>query len=229
MKGRIHSFESCGTVDGPGIRCVVFFQGCLLRCRYCHNPDTWDLLGGQEMDSDEIVKKVRRFKSYFHNNGGITLSGGEPLLQPDFAFAILQQCKKEGIHTAVDTSGCIDVGALEKILPFTDLLLLDVKAVDDSLYHWLTGGKAETFQMAVDYIRQQKTPLWLRYVVLPGMNDSPEYRYRLEKLINSLGDQVKKVELLPYHTMGVHKWKKLGLVYPLNNLKPATASTIANF
>ncbi|AEG60405.1 pyruvate formate-lyase-activating protein [Desulforamulus ruminis] len=222
MKGRIHSIESCGTVDGPGLRCVIFFQGCLLRCRYCHNPDTWNPKGGQKIDSAEIISKVLRFKPYFKHQGGITLSGGEPLLQPEFAAEILQCCQNAGVHTAIDTSGWVDRRALEKVLPFTDLLLLDIKALDSPLYQWITGKPQEPFSLALEYIKASKVPLWLRYVVLPGINDSALHMQKLKKFVHALENQVEKVELLPYHPLGVHKWQKLNLVYTLGHLSPPT-------
>ncbi len=220
MKGRIHSIESCGTLDGPGLRCVIFFQGCALRCRYCHNPDTWNPQDGYEINASEVIKKVLRFKHYFTNQGGVTISGGEPLLQAEFAADILKECKKAGIHTAVDTSGWVNRTALEKVLPYTDLLLLDVKATDHQLYRWLTGKSEDKFSAALKTIQERKTPLWIRYVVLPGINDSPVQIAKLKELLTTLGDQVQKIELLPYHPLGIHKWQKLGLIYTLHNVKP---------
>lgn len=226
VQGRIHSIESCGSVDGPGLRCVVFFQGCSLRCRYCHNPDTWSLQSGQEVDSDQLIKKILRFKPYFGEQGGVTLSGGEPLLQPDFAVEILRQCKQHGIHTAIDTSGWVEAGDLEKVLPFTDLVLLDIKAVEKELYKWLTGQSNDKFLVALDIIKRQKTPLWVRYVLLPGVNDTEELLNSLKDLTSSLGIQVQKVEFLPYHRLGLHKWESLGLKYSLSNLIPPPESII---
>lgn len=218
MKGRIHSIESLGTVDGPGIRSVVFFQGCSLRCRYCHNPDTWNKTWGIEIDSTEVVQKLTCFKPYYGEQGGITLSGGEPLLQPEFAADILRACKEKGLHTAVDTSGWVNLASLEKVLPFTDLLLLDVKALQAAEYEWLTGKTDEKFRRALQLIKSKKQELWLRYVVLPGINDSPRHQEKLKELLQYLGSCVKQVELLPYHRLGVPKWEKLGLTYSLAKL-----------
>ncbi|AHF06105.1 pyruvate formate-lyase-activating protein [Desulfitobacterium metallireducens] len=229
MKGRIHSIESFGTVDGPGIRCVVFLQGCSLRCRYCHNPDTWDCQGGQEIDSEEVVQKVLRFKSYFGEKGGITLSGGEPLLQPDFAAAILKRCKEEGIHTAVDTSGWVDISALDKVLPYTDLFLLDIKGLNEENYTWITGQKTQKFHEALQLIKEKKTDLWLRYVVLPGINDTDQHREKLKEFVQALSPQVQNVELLPYHPLGIHKWEKLGLKYTLYDLEIPNQDKIDQF
>jgi pyruvate formate lyase activating enzyme len=153
----------------------------------------------------------------------VTLSGGEPLLQPEFAASILKACKDEGIHTAVDTSGWVDPSALEIVLPNTDLVLLDVKAVTCTEYEWLTGKTKEKFHFALEVIREKRTDLWLRYVVLPGINDSEYHLAELRKVIKSLGSQVKKVELLPYHCLGIHKWKKLGYNYSLSELAPPNA------
>lgn len=229
MKGKIHSIESFGTVDGPGIRCVVFFQGCSLRCRYCHNPDTWNRQGGTEMDSEEVVRKVLRYKPYFGEHGGITLSGGEPLLQPDFAASILKRCREEGIHTAVDTSGWVDIPALEKVLPYTNLLLLDIKGLNGTDYEWITGQKDQKFRWALRLIQEKKTDLWLRYVVLPGINDSEEHRLKLKELMDNLSSQVKKIEYLPYHPLGIHKWEKLGLEYSLYSLPSPTQVEMDRF
>ncbi|SHF11104.1 pyruvate formate-lyase-activating protein [Desulforamulus putei] len=226
VSGRIHSIESCGTVDGPGLRCVIFLQGCPLRCRYCHNPDTWQTTGGQEVEASALIKMVLRFKPYFNDRGGVTLSGGEPLLQPEFAAAILQGCKEAGIHTAVDTSGWVDPAALARALPYTDLLLLDVKAVQDDQYRWLTGRHEHRFLAALDYIKKEKTPIWVRYVVLPGINDSAQHIQKLKELMSSLGSQVEKVELLPYHPLGIHKWNRLGLTYTLEHLQPPSRSSL---
>jgi pyruvate formate lyase activating enzyme len=229
MKGRFHSIESFGTVDEPGIRCVVFLQGCSLRCRYCHNPDTWDRQGGQEIDSEEVVQKVLRFRSYFGEKGGITLSGGEPFMQPDFSAAILKRCKEEGIHTAVDTSGCVDIDALEKVLPYTDLLLLDIKGLNEEDYAWITGQKLEKYRKALQVIQKWKMNLWLRYVVLPGINDSEEHREKLREFVTALSSQVQNVELLPYHPLGVHKWEKLGLKYTLSDLETPNQDEMDQF
>lgn len=219
MKGKIHSIESLGTVDGPGIRSVIFFQGCSLRCRYCHNPDTWNKTWGTEVDSKEVVQKVIRFKPYFGKQGGITLSGGEPLLQPEFATEILRECKEKGLHTAIDTSGWVDLSSLEKVLPYTDLLLLDVKALNTAEYEWLTGKTNEKFRRALELIKSKKQELWLRYVVLPGINDSTRHLDQLNELVHFLGPCVKNVEFLPYHRLGVTKWEKLGLTYSLDKLQ----------
>jgi pyruvate formate lyase activating enzyme len=227
MKGRIHSIESFGTVDGPGIRSVVFFQGCSLRCRYCHNPDTWNRTWGKEIDSKEVAQRVIRFKPYFGQLGGVTLSGGEPLLQPEFAAEILKECKEKEIHTAVDTSGWVNLSSLEKVLPYTDLLLLDVKALNAIEYEGLTGKSDEKFRMTLEFLKGKRQDLWIRYVVLPGINDSLHHINQLKRLIDSLGFQVKNVELLPYHRLGVTKWKQLGLKYSLENLPTPTQSEIA--
>jgi pyruvate formate lyase activating enzyme len=226
MKGRIHSIESFGTVDGPGIRSVIFFQGCSLRCRYCHNPDTWDRTWGMEVQSEDIVEKVLRFKPFYGQQGGVTLSGGEPLLQPDFAASILKECKEKGLHTAVDTSGWVESSSLDKVLPYTDLLLLDVKAVNSAEYEWLTGKNDKKFRLALERIMKKRQELWLRYVVLPGVNDSPRHLDEFKKLLDDLGPCVKNVEFLPYHCLGIPKWEKLGLTYSLDQLKPPSLDQI---
>ncbi|WP_434510398.1 pyruvate formate-lyase-activating protein [Desulfitobacterium sp. AusDCA] len=229
MKGRIHSIESLGTVDGPGIRCVVFLQGCSLRCRYCHNPDTWNTQGGTEVDSEEVVQKILRYKPYFGDRGGVTLSGGEPLLQSDFAASILKGCKEKGIHTAVDTSGWVDIPALERVLPYTDLFLLDIKGLNPEDYQWITGQQNHKFNWALELIKQSKTDVWFRYVFLPGINDSEAHRAKLGQMVRSFSTQVKNIELLPYHPLGIHKWEKLGLSYSLYDLESPSQFEIDRF
>ncbi|SMC29313.1 pyruvate formate lyase activating enzyme [Clostridium acidisoli DSM 12555] len=214
VKGRIHSIESMGLVDGPGIRTVVFFQGCKLRCLYCHNPDTWNMAGGKEYTAEEILKKIIRFKPYFdRSNGGVTFSGGEVLLQPEFLLEILKLCKKNNIHTTIDTAGYGN-GNYEEILKYTDLVLLDIKQVDDESYKSLTGkGKNGVDEFLRD-CEKMKTKLWIRHVVVPGITDSKEHIDNLAKIIKNIKN-VDRVELLPYHTLGVDKYNKLDIDYRL--------------
>ncbi len=219
IKGRIHSIESMGLVDGPGIRTVIFFQGCPLRCLYCHNPDTWSIQGGTEFTSEEIVEKLLRFKPYFDKSGGgVTFSGGEVLLQPEFLLETLKLCKKNNIHTILDTSG-YGLGEYDKILEYTDLVLLDIKHVDDSGYKNLTGkGKVEldTFLKALE---KTNTKVWIRHVVVPGLTDSDEHIIKMAKIIENIKN-VEKVELLPYHTLGTSKYDILNIEYKLKDILP---------
>lgn len=213
--GRIHSFESMGLVDGPGIRTVVFLQGCTLRCAYCHNPDTWAFSGGTEMTPQELVRKISRFKPYFKDNGGVTFSGGEPLMQPEFLLETLKLCKEAGIHTTIDTAG-YGFGNYEEILKYTDLVLLDIKHIDNEGYKSLVGKEKNPFDKFLEAVQKANIKLWIRHVVVPGITDSEEHIKKLANIIKGIKN-VEKIELLPYHTLGVEKYKKLGIEYPLED------------
>lgn len=219
MKGYIHSIETMGLVDGPGIRIVIFMQGCPLRCLFCHNPDTWKKDKNYLTTSKEIVDTVRKYRGYIEENGGITLSGGEPLYQSEFTLDILKMCKKAGIHTCLDTSGVgYDKKILEDILKYTDLIILDIKAIDEDNYQKITGKSMEEFNHFLTQVQKLQKKLWLRQVIVPTINDNVEYIKRLKKYISKI-QNVEKVELLPYHTMGVDKYKKLNLKYRLDNIE----------
>ncbi len=218
-RGFIHSYESMGLVDGPGIRFVAFLQGCGLRCSFCHNPDTWNMMDGKVITSEELFEKIKRFKSYFvSSGGGVTFSGGEPLLQPDFLIEMLTLCKNEGIHTAVDTAG-VGRGDVDKIISLTDLVMLDVKHLDEEEYHDLTGCDMSAFNEFADKLRLSGTEVWLRAVIVPTINNNYQYINRLVEYANTFSN-IKKVELLPYHTLGVNKYKELGINYKLSNVAP---------
>ncbi len=210
-KGRIASIESMGLVDGPGIRTVVFFQGCALRCLFCHNPESWKMNGGKEISSDELIKKLIRFKPYFERSGGgVTFSGGEPLLQSEFLIEMLKKCKEAGIHTCIDTAG-VGLGDYDEILSLTDLVLYDIKAVGKEEYRKMCSldiSETEKFQDALNRIRPETI---IRQVVVPGINDTDEYMQSLLEYIQERLPFVKKVELLPYHKMGEHKYDSLGI------------------
>lgn len=217
IKGRIHSIESMGLVDGPGIRTVVFFQGCPLRCAYCHNPDTWNMQGGTEITPDELVKKLLRFKPYFQKSGGgVTFSGGEVLLQPVFLLKILKLCKENNIHTTLDTSG-FGLGDYDEILRYTDLVLLDIKHVDDIGYKNLTGQEKEPLNDFLKALEKSQAKTWIRHVVIPSLTDSEEHILELAKLIINIRN-VEKIELLPYHTLGANKYEVLGIEYRLKDV-----------
>lgn len=219
MQGYIHSIETMGLVDGPGIRVVIFMQGCPLRCLFCHNPDTWKKSENYLTTSKEIVDTVRKYRSYIEDNGGITLSGGEPLYQSEFTLDILKMCKKAGIHTCLDTSGVgYDKKYLEDILKYTDLIILDIKAIDEDNYKKMTGKSMEEFNYFLNKLQKLQKKLWLRQVIVPTINDDIDYIKRLKKYISKIRN-VEKVELLPYHTMGVDKYKKLNLKYRLDNIE----------
>jgi pyruvate formate lyase activating enzyme len=217
--GRIHSIESMGLVDGPGIRTVVFLQGCALRCAYCHNPDTWSLQGGSEVDSEELLGKLLKFKPYYKSSGGgVTFSGGEPLLQPDFLLEMLRLCRENGIHTALDTAG-FGSGGYDEILSLTDLVLLDLKHSTEEGYRSLACGEMSKVLEFIDALNRSEARVWVRHVVVPGITDSPEHILRLRELVRRIKN-VDKVELLPYHTMGAVKYTSLGIPYCLEGLPP---------
>ncbi len=220
VKGRIHSIESMGLVDGPGIRVVVFMQGCALRCLYCHNPDTWTAEGKdvEEYTPEELVNKIARFRSYFERSGGgITFSGGDPLRQPEFLKESLRLCKEKGIHTTLDTSG-VGFGDYEEILKYTDLVLYDVKHLTADGYKEMTGLAMDETTKFLEACKKRGTKLWIRQVVVPGMTDSEEYMLKLRDFIKGL-DNVEKVELLPYHLLGVNKYETLGIKYRLDGVE----------
>lgn len=220
MKGRIHSLESFGTVDGPGIRFVVFMQGCPLRCRFCHNPDTWDPQGDcqYEMTPDELIAEVVRYKNFIRS-GGVTVSGGEPLMQSPFVREFFRLCREEGLHTALDTSGAYCTETALSVLDYTDLALLDIKSIDPQLYPKLTGVPQTNNLRFLDELQQRGIDTWIRHVVVPGLTDNDEMLIRLGEYVAHY-EVVKKIEILPYHTLGKFKYEKLGLSYPLDSAEP---------
>ena len=231
MTGRVHSIESFGLVDGPGVRSVVFLKGCNLRCRYCHNPDTWTKEGGEEWEAESLFQKLYRFKPYWKNKGGITVSGGEAMLQMEFVTDLFSIAKEHGVHTALDTSGgpfCMEPDYLEsfqKLMDVTDLFILDMKEMDPERHKALTGQDNRNILEFARYLSAHKKPMWIRHVLVPGLTDSRE---SLEALYNFLRElkSVERVEILPYHTMGVHKWEALGIPYSLKNVLPPTEEEV---
>lgn len=220
VQGRIHSIESMGLVDGPGIRTVVFLQGCALRCQYCHNPDTWmmESTSCQRMTSEEVVRRLCRFKPYYGSDGGVTFSGGEPLLQREFLLEVLPACRRAGIHTCLDTAGC-GVGGYEEILRDTDLVLLDIKHYTREGFQIVTGQRSDESQRFLECLQQAETPIWLRHVVVPGLTDGEEHLEGLRRFVAEIRN-VQRIELLPYYTLGVHKYHTLGISYPLEGVAP---------
>lgn len=217
MKGRINSIETMGLVDGPGIRFVSFFQGCKLRCLYCHNPETWALDGqSEEIEAQELVKKIERYKNYYGADGGATFSGGEPLLQPEFLLECLKLCKEKGINTAIDTAG-VGFGDYDEILKNCDLVILDVKAVDGEEYKKLVGQDIKFFNQFLEAVQKNGNRLWLRQVIVPGINDDEAHVLKLKKFAKKLKN-VEKIELLPYKTIGVHKYQDLKIQYRLEGV-----------
>lgn len=226
--GRIHSIESMGLVDGPGIRVVVFFQGCSLRCNYCHNPDTWEYGGGEEYTASELVDKIKRYKPYFEtSNGGVTFSGGEPLRQPEFLIEALKLCKQEGIHTCIDTSG-FGVGMYDEILKYTDLVLFDIKELTKENYKKVTLMNIDESLKFLEAVQRNGTKMWIRHVVVPGLTDGEEHIRELKEFISTLKN-VEKVELLPYHVLGVNKYEKMGIKYPLEGVEPMDKEKIKEY
>lgn len=215
MIGYIHSVESMGLLDGPGVRAVVFLQGCPLRCRYCHNPDT-QMGGGTVVTAEELTARLLRFRPYFQRGGGVTFSGGEPLMQPEFLAEMLCRLHQAGIHTCLDTAGA-GQGKYGAILANTDLVLFDVKHEDPDDYHALTGGDIRRPQAFVEAVRQTGVPMWVRHVVVPGLTDGEAHLASLRAYVETL-PRVERVELLPYHTLGVGKYVALGRPYSLNGV-----------
>lgn len=231
MEGFIHSFESFGTVDGPGIRFVVFMQGCPCRCLYCHNPDTWLFGAGKSYSAREVADNALRYKSYFTGGGGVTVSGGEPLAQADFVTELFTLLKQKGVHTALDTSGVLfdpnDKGKFDALLAVTDLVLLDLKHIDGAEHKKLTAVGNKNVLAFARYLSATDKPVWIRHVLVPGITDDDAYLTKLAEFISTLNN-VQKVEVLPYHTMGEVKYDNLGLNYPLKGVEPPSAERISN-
>ena len=226
MVGRINSIQTLGTVDGPGVRFVLFMQGCPLRCAYCHNPDTWDFAGGDEVSAEEIFEKVKRYCEYFGKDGGITVSGGEPTAQADFVRALFALCKSEGIHTALDTSGCIWNNKVEKLLEVTDLCLLDYKMCNAEDYEKYTRCKKESVDFFLSELQKRSIDTWLRQVIVKGINDSAES----VKYLYDVADAhscVKKVELLKFRKLCAPKYVNLGIAFPFGDKPETTAADIS--
>lgn len=223
---KIHSFESFGTLDGPGIRFVIFMQGCHLHCKYCHNRDTWNDKIGKIYSIDELITKILKYKNYITPSGGVTISGGEPLLQPKFLINFIKELKKYDLNVALDTSGMFDLdNDIKEILSLIDLVLLDIKHIDPIKCKNLVGYSNEKELKFARYLSDNNIPTWIRQVLIPGYTDNTDDLLKLRDFILSLKN-VKKVEFLPYHTMGKYKWLDLGLSYPLEDIAPATEEDV---
>lgn len=235
MKGIVHSTESFGSVDGPGVRFIVFLQGCQMRCQFCHNPDTWNLLSdtSYETTPKDLLAQAMRYRSYWKNGGGITVSGGEPLLQIDFLTEFFRLAKEKGIHTTLDTSGNPFTrekpffNKFQKLLAYTDLILLDIKHIDSAAHKKLTGCENNNILDLASYLSEIGKPVWIRHVLVPGINTSDEYLLRLDNFLKTLSN-IERVEILPYHTFGVPKWEMLGIPYPLADTKPPSKELLAH-
>lgn len=225
-KLRIHSIESFGTHDGPGIRLVIFAQGCQFRCLYCANPDTWDVKGGHYKSINELVEMAIHQKPYFGSKGGVTVSGGEPTLQRTKLLQLFKQLHANGINTALDSNGRLLNDEVKALLDETDYLLLDVKHFNDEWYHKITGLSNSSVFKVAEYRESTGKPMWLRYVLVPGYSDQEEYLHQLGQHFANY-KSIEKIEIQPYHLLGVHKWEALGMTYKLENVQPPSKDCIA--
>lgn len=231
--GFVHSTESFGTVDGPGIRFVIFMQGCRMRCEFCHNPDTWNMGGGTPYSAQELFDKAIDYKEYWGENGGITVSGGEPLIHIDFLIDFFKLCKEHGIHTAVDTCGqpfTYDepwYSRFDELMQYTDMVLMDIKHIDSDFHKKYTGHPNESILAMANNLSERGIPMWIRHVLVPGRSDFDEDLKKLSAFISDL-DSVDKVEVLPYHKLGVYKYEELGIPYKLMDTESPTQERINN-
>lgn len=232
-KVKVHSVESFGAADGPGVRYIIFLQGCNMRCKYCHNPDTWNTDGGEEMTAEEIINKALRYKSYWKDDGGITVSGGEPLLHIDFLTELFTLAKENNINTVIDTSGSVFsrekafLEKFDKLMKLTNLVMLDIKEINPERHKIITGRDNENILDMAKYLSEINKPMWIRHVLVPEYSDFDEDLQKLSKFIKTLSN-VEKVEVLPYHTLGQFKWENLNIPYALKNISPPTKERIKN-
>jgi len=228
LTGRVHSIETCGTVDGPGIRFIIFLQGCQMRCKYCHNRDTWDTNAGKLMSVDELMADLLQYRNFMEaSGGGVTVSGGEAMLQPEFVKAIFSACKQEGIHTCLDTNGFVRRldDTVKGVLDVADLVLLDIKQMNNEKHIDLTHVSNKYSLDFANYLAQRNQPVYLRYVVVPGYTDGEEDAHALGKFIEPMKN-IEKIEMLPYHELGKHKWTAMGEIYPLDGVNPPSHDTM---
>lgn len=233
VQGAIHSTESFGSVDGPGIRFLIFLKGCRMRCRYCHNADTWDPRSDDMRTADELLDQAERYRSYWGKEGGITVSGGEPLLQIDFLLDLFRKAKARGIHTVIDTAGEPFTreepffSKFRELMQVTDLLLMDIKQIDPEEHRKLTGRPNDNILEMFRYLSSIGKPVWIRYVLVPGITDGDGFLKKTRRFIATL-ENVQKIEVLPYHSMGEYKWKELGVPYSLEGVKAPGAESVAH-
>lgn len=231
--GKVHSLETFGSADGPGVRFIVFLKGCNLRCRYCHNADTWSEDGAKLMCADEILDQAERYRSYWGEKGGITVSGGEPLRQIDFLIELFQKAKERNINTCIDTAGEPFTrdepwfSKFRKLMAYTDLIMLDIKHIDPKMHVWLTGKSNDNIIDMFRYLDEIHKDIWIRHVLVPGITDEDDYLLRTRRFIDTLSN-VKRIDVLPYHALGKTKWEKLGIPYSLQNTQPPSKERIAN-
>lgn len=226
LVGRLHSIETMACSDGPGIRLAAFFQGCALRCLYCHNRDTWDPHKGLPVTVDWLMAEVERYRHFFEaTGGGVTATGGEPTRQAPFVTQWFRECRKEGIHTALDTSGYVDVEEIRPLLDVTDLVLLDIKHIDSGVCRLISGQTNERALGLAQFLAERGKSMWIRWVLVPDWTDNEGDLYRFARWIRTLGP-VERVEFLPYHTMGIYKWEHIGVPYPLKGVRAATPEDV---
>lgn len=226
IKGRIHSFETFGTVDGPGIRFIVFMKGCPLKCKYCHNRDCWSSEGARLYSAEEVMTEIRKYRNFIDSSGGgVTVSGGEPLIQAGFVAELFRKCREEGIHTAVDTSGYVELESVKEVLEYTDLVLLDLKHADEDKHKELTGVETGKIKLFTEYLGKIGKPVWIRYVLVPGYTDDEADLLAAHEYLKNFKN-IEKVEVLPYHSMGKVKWEKLNLEYPLEGIRSPTPEEV---
>ncbi|HEY5585186.1 MAG TPA: pyruvate formate-lyase-activating protein [Ruminiclostridium sp.] len=222
VKGRVHSFETFGTVDGPGIRFIVFLKGCLLRCKYCHNRDAWSAEDAKLYTAEEVMTEIKKYRNFIDSsNGGVTVSGGEPLIQTEFVKQLFIKCKEEGIHTTVDTSGYVKVEEVKEVLEYTDLVLLDLKHANANKHRALTGVENDKIKIFTQYLSDINKPVWIRYVLVPGYTDQEEDLLLAYEYLKNFKN-IEKIEVLPYHSMGKIKWDNLNVEYPLEGVPSPT-------
>lgn len=231
MVGKIHSIETMGAVDGPGVRFVVFFQGCPMRCLYCHNPDTWEANSGTPAEADELIEKVTRNIS-FYRTGGITATGGEPMMQIEFLTELFAKAKENNIHTCLDTSGIMfnpdDTQKVDELLKYTDLVMLDIKHIDEQKHIELTKQSGKNILAFAKYLNKNNKKMWIRHVVVPGITLNDEYLSTLGKFLAPLKNNIEKIETLPYHSLGKYKYENLGIDYPLSDTPDGTKEQAEN-
>lgn len=233
VKGYIHSTESFGSVDGPGIRFLIFLQGCPMRCQFCHNPDSWETGRGEEKTADELLNQAERFRSYWGDKGGITVSGGEALMQIDFLTELFEKAKQRGINTCLDTSAQPFTrrepffGKFERLMNSTDTVLLDIKHINDEEHRKLTRHSNKNILDCARYLSEIHKPVWIRHVLVPGITDKDEYLHQLHDFLKTLSN-VERIDVLPYHTLGIFKYEKLGIPYPLTGVNPPTQDRVEN-
>lgn len=232
-QGRIHSIETFGSVDGPGVRFIIFLKGCNLRCKYCHNADTWNPESTDIQSPAQLLDKAERYKSYWGDEGGITVSGGEPLLQIDFLLELFKEAKERGINTCIDTAAEPFsrtepfFSKFEELMKYTDLLLVDIKHIDREEHIKLTGKPNDNIKDCLNYLSEIDKPVWIRHVLVPGITDNDDYLRRTREFLDTLGN-IKRVDVLPYHSLGQYKWEELGIPYQLEGTEAPTPERVAN-